>query len=389
MQNDVVAHTTGPRDHQWDVFDGFQIEWEEDPITEQFLLTPVPGIQPYFHDEPNIKYFNALRLMVAAFGAKDIREPGFNFPFFATISHEIGSMDTLSITYVYESLIERRHMFNTHYGFELTRAIRRGSSITAIMPYTALASMADELLLVEYELGEVDPELGDDKALNGPGKYFAHKMASKICNGVNKRLLKDVLSEARVVAAREEMLFVAKSVAKTMIEMDILNNFTNIKTCLSTEDINGERLVKTVAKAMVDADLLAVVPDLVKFLMQKITRTVHLRINEITDRINNFCKGVAEQFFERDDGKRLQSAIDDILVWDSNIGRNTFSNYLNITARLAKVSQDNNDKDEKLGANDADDKLDANDSNDSASTWAAGTTISGNNASKEDEGEWN
>lgn len=327
-QNNLIS-LMGPEVHQWEAFDGFQIGWDRiDPIAEKLLLTPVPGIQPYLHGEsyviilqPSwilihtapttnsnsrntannfhccrpIQYYNALKIMVAAFGAKDIRKPGFNFDFFATISREIGIEDTLAVSYLYELLIERRHMFHVHYTVTNRMSASAGRLGTSVRPYTALATVADELLILESVISDGEPGPSDSEALAAPGEYFAHTMVSKISEEMNKRiLLKDALSEARLVAAREEMVFVAKSVAKTMIEMDMLKNFTNIKTILNTEEINGERLVKTVANAMVDADLLVVVPDLVKFLMQKLTKNVHHRIKEIAACINQVQKPRAD-----------------------------------------------------------------------------------------------
>ncbi|KAH8159435.1 hypothetical protein CIB48_g8801 [Xylaria polymorpha] len=352
-QNNLIS-LMGPEVHQWEAFDGFQIGWDRiDPIAEKLLLTPVPGIQPYLHGESPIQYYNALKIMVAAFGAKDIRKPGFNFDFFATISREIGIEDTLAVSYLYELLIERRHMFHVHYTVTNRMSASAGRLGTSVRPYTALATVADELLILESVISDGEPGPSDSEALAAPGEYFAHTMVSKISEEMNKRiLLKDALSEARLVAAREEMVFVAKSVAKTMIEMDMLKNFTNIKTILNTEEINGERLVKTVANAMVDADLLVVVPDLVKFLMQKLTKNVHHRIKEIAACIN---QGVVAQFYGRDEGKSLKAAIDDILLWDSNHGRSTFFHHLKVIAPLTGTGGGHGDTDGTLVANHADD----------------------------------
>ncbi|KAI8944358.1 hypothetical protein F4801DRAFT_585504 [Xylaria longipes] len=245
--------------------DGFDFgDKEIDPIAEDFLIMPLHGTKLSDEQKSSIVYHKALSLMIAAYAAKDLRNEALNSNFFAAVGRRVGITDSLVVQYLYKLFLDGRTQFHC------TNAV-------------------DVLLEVEFIVEDDLMGPQDDDALKDLGADFIHKTFCKLHNDEKKCLWRTQdtnLVGAHTTAAAESMHILAKSVAKTMVEMDLLDSFRDIKTCLNSGDIVGETLVKKVARLMIEKDLLKVATDTYIILARNTTEAVRARLRQIAVKLN-------------------------------------------------------------------------------------------------------
>ncbi|KAI1739163.1 hypothetical protein F4680DRAFT_449268 [Xylaria scruposa] len=120
----------------------------------------------------------------------------------------------------------------------------------------------------------------------------------------------------------DQVARLAKDVAKTMVQLDLLRDFTDVTTLLDTETIRNARLVKKIARAMIDKDLLKVVPDLTTIIDKRTTHVIRNRLSHILDNVNQMSRPRADRAII------LEEAIADVECWDANDGADTYYNHL-------------------------------------------------------------
>ncbi|KAI0187045.1 hypothetical protein EV127DRAFT_410608 [Xylaria flabelliformis] len=287
--------------------DGFLFCDEEfDPFAERLLIRHLDNVPAHPDEKLNLTYYNALLLMVSAFSAKELlnARKGPNINFFRAVSYQLGSTDTNAVRYLFKRFLNGRETF-------YAKNVQKKCAV-------------DALLLVQDEMKYGEPVHQDSHALECPNILSIHKIFCRVFNNLKKRLW---ASEARA-AARNQTIRLAKDVAKTMIQVDLLRDFTDITTVLDTETIRNARLVKKVAKAMIDKSLLRVVPDLVKILGDKTTHTIQSQLTLIRS------NGIADLYNSPSQGAKLEEAIRNIESWDRNEGAETYFNHLEYNTHL-------------------------------------------------------
>ncbi|KAI1752751.1 hypothetical protein F4782DRAFT_546383 [Xylaria castorea] len=252
-------------------FDGFRFDGEAiDPSAERLLLRSLDNMEAGLGERLYLMYCNALILMMAAYAAKDLRSTGVNLSFFETVSLQFGASNTLAVRYLLDRFIEAREQF---YG---TNSHVDGIAMGIDLPIT-----------YDVENGEHGPQ--DDCTLEGPDMLFTHKVFCKLYDDMMKQIQgssRGFIARAAEVAERETVLILAKSVAKTMVELNLLRGFTDVVPILNTGTLRNEYLVKKVMKAMADKNLLTIVPDFLRILLDKTTRTIRSQLSQITSKIN-------------------------------------------------------------------------------------------------------
>ncbi|TRX89647.1 hypothetical protein FHL15_009397 [Xylaria flabelliformis] len=265
--------------------DGFLFCTEEfDPFAERLLIRHLDNVPAHPDEKSNLTHYNALLLMISAFSSKDLlnARKGPNINFFRAVSHQFGSTDT--------------------------------------------NAAVDALLLVQDEMKYGEPTHQDGHALECPNIRFIHKIFCRVFNNLKKRLW---ASEART-AARDQTLQLAKDVAKTMVQVDLLRDFTDITTLLDTERMRHALLVKRIANAMIDKNLLRVVPDLFRILDHKTNHTIRNQLSLIRSNISQMSRPRADIY----QGAKLEEAIRNIESWDRNEGVATYFNHLEFNTHL-------------------------------------------------------
>ncbi|KAI0454913.1 hypothetical protein F5B21DRAFT_503939 [Xylaria acuta] len=189
----------------------------------------------------SIMYSIALILMIAAYSSKDLRDGGPNLPFFVAVGHEFGVTDIYFVYDLFNLFIDGRKLFLSSklYGGAVNVATR-SSPPHHLRPLTALAYAVDVLLSLGFRLMDGRPGPQDNKAFKDRTAYFNHKTFCKISHDMGKLLSRSGDNNLRFAAhtaathstAAENVVFLAKSVAETLVKMNLLNNFRDITICL-------------------------------------------------------------------------------------------------------------------------------------------------------------
>ncbi|KAI0544239.1 hypothetical protein F4679DRAFT_589666 [Xylaria curta] len=279
-------------------FDGFCFGVERfDPVARHHLLRRLDFMPPHMlEDKTHIMYHNAFILLIAAYSAKDLLKAGRspNIPFFVTVGRQFGCNDTNALRYLFRRFISGREMF-----------------------------YANNI-----------PGKSDGFALEHPDIRFTHKTFCLVFNDLKRRMWS---SEARA-AARDQIARLARDVAKTMVQFDLLRDFTDVTTLLDTQTISHARLAKKIARAMIERNLLKVVWDLVIMLDKKTTQAIRNRLSQIytcTELWLAFCRGITELYYQPSQGgAKLEEAIKNVEFWDINAGADTYYHHLEYNTHL-------------------------------------------------------
>ncbi|KAI0474821.1 hypothetical protein F4859DRAFT_514666 [Xylaria cf. heliscus] len=280
--------------HKEEPFYGFLIGDDGMDYVAQAALSnpPAKGIT-LVGNRWSLIYHNTLKFLLCAFAVMDYRCADPNFSFYLAIAEEFGTSDTYLVHYLYDLLLKSRVRF-----LYQTKHINGVDTDTeghpiCIRPFTALAWLADVLLKMEYFVEDEQETPGDATILafefgSTTSSFFVHRTCCKLTSSMKHRpSSNEVVSASSPTTARlHGTIVLAKNITKTLVELNLFDGFKDVLTCLDMGNINGQVLVKKVAKAMIDADLVEVTARVNDILYRRMTDMSRSQAMKLTERMN-------------------------------------------------------------------------------------------------------